>query len=169
MRSQITKKEINILKKIDTIDAHKEAFKILDNPENYFNEYLKKVKSPVAIIFTYLSILSLLREIDTSEDICEMTCDYFIEKYSIDDWLNKLTNFYTYITFAIDYVINNHDNTILDSYNMGQIDSSIMKKSMKSFVIVKKRMLEDKDSIRDCISDLEAEKNRMDGFDDLGD
>lgn len=162
MREGVTKEETDIIEKLEAIDINKEYRNILNDADKYFQPYLKKIKNPIAKIFVYFSIFAILKKIDTSDDLCNKAASYFLDRYSVKEWLNKLIDFYNYTISGIDYILNNHDNSVLDYYNKKQISKETMIHNMKSFVSVRNIFLKNKEMIEGCIGDLEKEKENFD-------
>jgi hypothetical protein len=136
----------------------------MENPEIFFNQYLKNIHSTVSTMLAQWSILSILRTIDTSEKFCNKSSDYFISKYSVTTWLDKLSGFYEYTISLITYIIENHDNSILDLYNEKKITQAMMVRGISSFNKAKKQLVKDKDDALICLRDLEVEKEKAKEF-----
>lgn len=154
------KKEQKIIIKIENINAKKECFKILENPSQYFQPHFNNLQNPYAILFAKFSVLTIIREIDTSEEICEKTADFFMEKYPIITWLDKLISFYQYAMSTIDYIIEKHDNIILDMYNDKIFDKKTMIQGMTSFKDIKEMLIKDKTELEKCLAEMEDEKKQ---------
>jgi hypothetical protein len=164
MRKIVSQKENEYLKQLDSIDVEKELYPIMENPELYFDAYLKNIKGSASLIFAQFSILMTLRTIDTSEKLSKKSADHFMSKYPIEKWLSKLTNFYEYGLSIIDYIIENHDNSILDMYNEKQITKIQMEKGLIAFDKAKKQLAKDREDMVVCIAELEVEKEKARDF-----
>ena len=168
MEDHITEKEGKELKKIDEINIQKHLYSIFENPENFFKSYTVNLKSSISILFAYFTITNILREIDSSEECSNKAADYFLGKCSLIEWLDILINFYQYNIFIIDYILDNHDNNILDLYNKRHINKKTMKQMMMSFSELRAKITNDRDSVAKCIPEIEEEKEQikedLDGF-----
>jgi len=158
MKREIPLSEAKILKKIATLNPKKESIKILQDPSKYFEKYTKDIKTPMGILFSKFDILTLLKKIDTSDEICDHTTGYFLDRYEVNDWLDILTIFYQYSISMIDYIIEHHNNIVLDIYNAGNISKDAMIESIKAFTSSKNKLLKDKDGMQNCILGLEEDK-----------
>lgn len=166
-KQSITLKEDKVLSKIDNIDINKEVLNILKNPIKFFEMYLKNIKNPLSKIFAYFSILVILNKIDADGKLCEKTVDYYIDKYSMEIWLEKLINLYTYRISLINYLLENHNNVLLDIYNEKIIDKETMEKGIKTFISAQRKLQQDVVDLNKYIEDLQKEKdsgNYKDGF-----
>jgi hypothetical protein len=164
MQDKISYQKSKRLEQIDSIDIEKELYRIMENPEKYFEPYLKNVKNPAEIIFVQFSILGLLRTIDTSKKFCIKSADHFLSKYSVTKWLDKLSDFYEYNISIINYILENHDNAILDIYNEKQITKTMMEQRLLAFNKAKKQLTKDKEDAMTCLKDLEVEKEKAKEF-----
>ena len=164
MKQITTVQEDKSLFKIDSINVKKETCHIIDNPIKFFEPYLKNINGSTATIFAYFSIFVILQKIDTSEELCTKTADYFLARYSIDEWLDKLTKFYEYTIFIITHLVENHDNSVLDAYNKKQITQNMMKNIMQSFIGAKKQLTENKEATTELLTCIEKEKERIKDF-----
>jgi hypothetical protein len=164
MQDKTIASEFKCLEQINSIDIEKELFSIMENPEIFFNQYLKNIHTPSSIMLAQWNILSILITIDTSEKFCNKSADYFLSKYSVEKWLDKLSGFYEYTISLITYIIENHDNSILDLYNEKKITKTMMVKGISSFNKAKKQLVMDKDDALICLRDLEVEKEKLKDF-----
>lgn len=158
IKAGITKDEGDFLKKIDSIDINKDVYLIAENPNEYFEPFLKNIESPIALIFAKCSILIIIKKIDSSEELCSKMANYFLEKLPLETWLDTLSRFYEYSLATIEFIDEHHNNAILDLYNSNKIDKEMMKRGMEAFTGARKQLLRDKEDMKKLIADLEIEK-----------
>ena len=164
MKKKVSGQEKDTIKQIESIDYKEDAFEIMEDPAKYFELYFKNVHTPTGKILAHFSVLSLLRRLDTSEELAQKTSDYFLDKYTVPEWLDKLMGFYNYGISIMNYLLDNHDNVILDMYNDKLINKKTMEKGMKSFQTVQKTLKTDKEALGKCIVDMEEEKRRAQDY-----
>ena len=155
-----------VLVDIDGIDINKNAVKMIENPKAFFDKYFNKIKNPSAIVFAKFSALIVMKEMDSSTEVSEITANHFSKKYNPIEWLDKLITFYEYIMGTATYVLDNHGNTILDLYNAKEIDKKTMKMGMKSFAKIQGNIAQDIVNLKEVIANIEEEKKRIKNIED---
>ena len=156
-----------VLAEIDNIDIIKNAIKIIENPEVFFNKYFNKIKDPAGIVFAKFAVLIVMKEMDSSTEASEITVDHFSKKIHPIKWLDTLISFYEYMTETATYILDNHNNVILDLYNAKEIDGKLMKMGMKSFAKVQENIIQDVAKLKEVIADIEEEKKRIGDMEDI--
>ena len=143
---------------LDSIDTNEECINIVANPQKYFEKSLNISEKQFYIICVKFSIMSKIREIDTKTIISNKTSSHFIEKYSMDKWIDILVNLYIYYSSLMKYILDNYENTLLDLYNDKQINKDVLKIGMINFQETRKFISEDVKLIEECIEELEKDK-----------
>jgi hypothetical protein len=161
MKKIITSREDKALQKIDNINIDQDALNILMNPNDFFLPYTKSIKNPIAIALSRFSILIILKNIDGNNEIVKKHFDYFLQNYTIEEWFEKLDTFYSLALSCAQFLLDNHDNFILDAYNEKRINDHSFNKTMEIFNTMKPLLLTDAENLKNCLNEIEIEKQRL--------
>jgi len=160
-KGMTSKEEASLIWNIEDIDPEENACKILDNPEEFFKPYLKNIAHPALLIIAKFSIYYILIQIDGTREIGEKTSKYFMERCTIQEWLDKLRSFYSYCIETIDFLTSKHDDAMLDLYNEGNIDKDMLQKAMITFQDAQKEFVKEKELMEGLTREIEKEKERV--------
>lgn len=160
--------DVFIVQELDRLNLKKDGYKIIEDPENYFKPYFERVTTPLAIIMAKLSIFFILRKLDSEEEKAQEDLNYFSKKYSLIQWLDKLAGFYNYAITTANYVLNNHDDLMLDLYNEGLLSKTGLSNTMQTFLGTKEILEKDIEILSKCheeiLKEKEEVKDKMDGY-----
>jgi len=158
----LSEEERIFIEKVESINIEKNAIKIMDNPSSFFSPYLQNPPNNAVLMLAKFCIYTIMKTADNDDKIGENISQHFSKNYSILTWLDKIESFYIYLAEdIIDYILKNHDNSVLDLYNEGHVDKEIMKKTMSSFHEIKNGFVEEKEMILHWIEEIREEKQTL--------
>jgi hypothetical protein len=166
--------DVFIVQELDRLDLKKDGYKIIEDPESYFKPYFERITTPLAIIMAKLSIFFILRKIDSEEEKAQEDFNYFSKKYNLIQWMYKLANFYNYAITTANYILDKHNDLMLDLYNEGLLSKTGLSNTMQTFLCTKEILEKDIKILSKCHEEILKEKkeikDKMDirDYEDLG-
>lgn len=152
--------EIDTLDELEYLDSLKFVYEILDNPEVFFEPYLTKLKNPISILHGKFIIFVHIKTIDGYSPKRPSEYKNLIEKYGPLKMGEVFNRFYNYVIDIVEYILENHDNVMLDLYNDGRLSKERMTQTIMLFKETQKVLLSDKEELYKILDEIE-ETNKM--------
>jgi hypothetical protein len=152
---------LNIVDTIKDINVESESKKIISNPRQYFNKYLKDIDGWI-LVMAKIEIYLKAREVDQYGSNTKESAIGFVKEISVSGYLDVLKNFYKYALEMINFILNESSNVMLDSYNDKKINDFLLNKIMPCINSVKEMALKDKKDIEEAIHEADEEQTRID-------